>query len=94
MQALHADGSGWSTRCLVRPIDWNAPLASLRSGGFPHCGSDAKESAYNVGDPALIPGLGRSLEKTMATHSYILAQRMPWTEEHDRATNTLIHIIS
>ena len=23
-------------------------------------GSDSKESAYNVGDPGLIPGLGRS----------------------------------
>ena len=27
--------------------------------GFPG-GSDGKESAYNVGDPGLIPGLGRS----------------------------------
>ena len=25
------------------------------------CGSDGKESACNVGDPGLIPGLGRSL---------------------------------
>ena len=24
------------------------------------------------------------LEKGMATHSIILAQRIPWTEEHDR----------
>ena len=28
--------------------------------GFPG-GSDSKESACNVGDPGLIPGLGRSL---------------------------------
>ena len=27
--------------------------------GFP-CGSDDKESAYNAGDPGLIPGSGRS----------------------------------
>ena len=27
--------------------------------GFPG-GSDSKESAYNAGDPSLIPGLGRS----------------------------------
>ena len=27
--------------------------------GFP-CGSDGKESACSVGDPSLIPGLGRS----------------------------------
>ena len=29
----------------------------------------------------LIPGLGRSLEKEMATHSSILAQKIPWTEK-------------
>ena len=86
--------------------------------GFP-CGSVGKESAYNVGDPGLIPGLGRSpgeeigyllqyswasllaqlvknppamqetwvqslgwedsLEKGKATHSSILAWRIPYT---------------
>ena len=30
-----------------------------KDGGFPG-GSDSKESAYNVGDPGLIPGWGRS----------------------------------
>ena len=29
----------------------------------------------------MIPGSGRSLEKEMATHSSILAWRIPWTEE-------------
>ena len=29
----------------------------------------------------LIPGLGRSLEKKMATHSSILAWKIPWTEK-------------
>ena len=88
--------------------------------GFPG-GSAGKESACNVGDLDLIPGLGRSpgegigyplqyswaslvaqlvknppamwdtwvqslgwedpLEKEMATHSSILAWRIPWTEE-------------
>ena len=44
--------------------------------GFP--GSSAgKESAYNAGDLGLIPGLGRSLEEGMATHSSILAWRIP-----------------
>ena len=38
-----------------------------------------KESACNAGDPGLIPGLGRSLEKGKATHSSILAWRIPWT---------------
>ena len=44
-------------------------------------GSDGKESAYNAGDPGLIPGSERSQEKEMGTHSSILAWRIPWTEE-------------
>ena len=32
-------------------------------------------------DMGLIPELGRSLEKEMATHSSILAWEIPWTEE-------------
>ena len=42
----------------------------------------------NVGDLGLIPGLGRSLEEGMATHSSILAWRIPmdrgawWAEVH------------
>ena len=44
-------------------------------------GSGGKESACNAGHLGLIPGLGRSLEKGMATHSSILAWRIPWTEE-------------
>ena len=46
-------------------------------------GSDGKESAYNVGNPSSIPGLGRSLEKGVATHSSIGAWRIPQTEEPD-----------
>ena len=30
------------------------------------------------------PGLGKSLEKKRATHSIILAWRIPWMEEPDR----------
>ena len=44
-------------------------------------GSDGKASACNTGDPGLIPGLGRSLEEEMATHSGVLVWRIPWTEE-------------
>ena len=43
-----------------------------------------KNSPANAGDirdVSLIPGLGRSLEKEMATHSSILAWRAPLTEE-------------
>ena len=49
--------------------------------GYPG-GSDGKESAYNGGNPSSIPGLGKSPgEGEMATHSSILAWRIPWTEE-------------
>ena len=44
--------------------------------GFPG-GSDGKESTCNVRDLGSIPGLGRSPEKGTATHSRILAWRMP-----------------
>ena len=40
-----------------------------------------KKPPANSGDLNLIPGSGRSLEKGMATHSSILAWRIPWTEE-------------
>ena len=35
----------------------------------------------DIRDPGLIPGLKDSLEEDMATHSSILAWRIPWTEE-------------
>ena len=42
-------------------------------------------SACNVGDLGSIPGSGRyPLEKEMATHSSILAWRIPWREEPGR----------
>ena len=50
--------------------------------GFPG-GSDSKESACDVGDLGSIPGSGRSPGGRMATHSSILAWRIPWTEEPD-----------
>ena len=58
-------------------------VREFRIRGFP-CGSDSKESACTAGDPGSIPGSGRSLEKRMATHSSILAWRIPWTEETGR----------
>ena len=48
--------------------------------GFPG-GSDGKESAWNVGDTSSISGWEDTLEMEMATHSSILALRIPWTEE-------------
>ena len=44
-------------------------------------GSVGKESAFNAGDPTLIPGSGRPLEKEMAIHSSILTWEIPWIEE-------------
>ena len=49
--------------------------------GFPG-GSDGKESACNTRAPGLISLAQEDpLEKGMATHSGILAWRIPWTEE-------------
>ena len=48
----------------------------MSESGFP--GSSAgKESAYNTGDPGVIPGSGRSPEEGMAAYSSILAWRIP-----------------
>ena len=53
--------------------------------GFPG-GSAVKNSPANAGDTVSIPGLGRSLEKGMATHSSMLALTMNsgtwWTTVH------------
>ena len=51
--------------------------------GFPG-GSVVKNPPAKAGDArdlGSISGLGRSLERGMATHSSILAYRIPWTEE-------------
>ena len=68
--------------------------------GFPG-DLDSKESACKAEDPGSTSGSGRSPEKGMATHTSILAWRIPWTEEpgglqstesqrvgHNWATNT------
>ena len=47
-------------------------------------GAVISNPSANAGDSrgtGLILGSGRSLKKEMATHSSILAWRMPWTEE-------------
>ena len=40
-----------------------------------------KESTCNEGNVSSIPGLKDPLEEGMATHSRILAWKIPWTEE-------------
>ena len=56
---------------------WGAFLSPPHFSG----GSAGEESTCNPSpvDLGLIPGLGDSLEKGMATHSSILAWRIPWT---------------
>ena len=89
LRSLVAD-EGWAWQCHIILECW----------GFPP-GSVGKESACKAGDLGLIPGLGRSLEKGMATHFSTPAWRIPRTEEpgglqsmgsqrvrHDRGTNT------
>ena len=69
-------------------------------------GSDGKESACKQKTQVRSVGPEDSLEKGMATHSSVLAQRIPWTEEpgglqsmglqrvrHDWAANTIGSIV-
>ena len=62
----------------------------MTNTGFPG-GSDDKESACNVGDPDLILRWEDPLEKGMATHTSILAWRIPWTR---RAWWAIVHRVS
>ena len=65
--------------CRLRGIE----CSSTYMGSFPD-GSEGKVSACNAGDSGSIPGLGRSPGEGMATHSSILAWKIPWTEEPGR----------
>ena len=51
----------------------------------------APADAGGIRDPVLVPGSGRPLEKGMATHSSILALRIPRTEELGRLWSTGLH---
>ena len=46
-----------------------------------YSGSKVKNPPANAGDVGSIPGSGRSPAEEMATHSSILAWKIPWTEE-------------
>ena len=48
--------------------------------------SDSKESTWNAGDLSSIPGMPRSLEKGVATHSNISAWRIPMNRGAWQAT--------
>ena len=66
--------SSWKTQFLQRRI--RSYLGSLVA--------QMVKNACDAGDLGLIPGLGRSPKKGMATHSSILAWRITQTEEPGR----------
>ena len=49
--------------------------------GFPG-GSVVKNPPTNAGDAGSIPGLKRAPRVEVATHSSVLAWKIPWTEQH------------
>ena len=54
--------------------------SSLNSLGLP-CSSVSKEFPCSAGDLGSIPGSEKSPGEGKATHSSILAWKIPWTEE-------------
>ena len=56
---------------------------SIREEGLPGgvVVKNIPANARDIRDAGSIPGLGRSLEEEMATHSSILTWKIPWTEE-------------
>ena len=54
-------------------------------------GDSVKNPPATAGDPGLIPGLGRSPEEEMATHSSIFAWKISWTEEPGRLQYSVSH---
>ena len=74
------------TLCLLLALAQFAPhfYSSFKVfGGFPG-GSDGKESACNVGDLGLIPGLGRSHGEGNGYPLQYSCLENPWTEEPGR----------
>ena len=66
---------------LIFIIPTDIAFSSVQLSNYKYeSGSDGKESTCNSGDLGSIPGLGRSLEEGMATHSFLLGES-PWTKE-------------
>ena len=91
-------GAWWATvhgitKTQTRLSDWHFftfEYTHTHTQSFPG-GSDGKESAHSAGDPGLIPESGRPPEKEMATHSSILAWRIPGTEEPNGLLSMGLH---
>ena len=70
----------WSGQPIPSPADLPYPGIEPGSPAFQADSLPAElPGKPNVGDLGLVPELGRSLEKGSATHSRILAWRIPWT---------------
>ena len=76
MVRIASVAGGWSGRGVDLCTSYNL------GRGFPG-GAVVENSPANAGDMDSVPSLGQEdpLEKGMATHSSILAWRIPWTEE-------------
>ena len=65
------------------------PLPSLCLSLYKYPGgSVVKDLSANAGDADSVPGVGRSLEKEMATHSSILVGKIPGAEEPAKPQST------
>ena len=64
---------------ILGSVDWKVPPPQGQAWGFP-CGSAGKKNLPAMWD-TWVPSLGWEdpLKKGMATHSSILAWRIPWT---------------
>ena len=70
--------------CILSSIHLRVTIEYQRHGGFPGS-SGVKNLPASAGDARVLTlGLKDPLEKEMATHSSILAWRIPWTEEPGR----------
>ena len=69
---------GWSD-CLISQL--HALMPGINNVSYFPGGSVSKESTCHEGHLGSIPGLGNPLEEGMATHSGVLAWRIPWKEE-------------
>ena len=80
------NGNPLQYSCLENPRDGGAwwPAVYGVTQSWTQLKRLSSSSSSNVGDPGSIPGREDPLEKEMATHSSILAWKIPWMEEPGR----------
>ena len=77
-------GTSFITDCLcsfVHSLILSPPFNTNEASQLALMAKNPPASAGDVRDVGSIPGSGRSLEEGMATHTSILAWRIPWTEK-------------